>query len=151
MSEARDSGAACLFNSSFIYAFSGRNKFSPKTIIDIIEKYDINANKWEVVNVKDKGPWIENDLSLAWQFDFNQMCIFGGIAKGARTEKCYLFDTQTESYKESTSMPDVGSFSVVPTMANAKIYILGWTNNGKKMFVWDVSKNTWSIDTNFEL
>ena len=77
------------------------------------------------------------------------MCIFGGIADGNRTEKCYLFDTKTNSYKASTSMPDVASFSVVPEMANGKIYILGWTDSGKSMFVWDVSKNTWSIDDRF--
>ena len=68
MAEGRDSGAACLFNGLYIYAFSGRNKFKPKEIIDIIEKYDINTNKWETVQVKSQGPWIKNDLSLAWQF-----------------------------------------------------------------------------------
>ena len=151
MKEGRDSGAACLFNGLYIYAFSGRNKFKPKTILDIIEKYDINANRWETVSVRNKGPWIENDLSLAWQFGHNQMCIFGGIANGARTEKCYLFDTTDNSYKASPSMPDVGSFSVVPEMANGKIYILGWTNSGKSMFVWDATYNTWTIDSRFQL
>jgi len=151
MSVGRDSGAACVFNGLYIYAFSGRSKFTPKTITDIVEKYDINANSWEVVNVQSKGNWVENDLSLAWQFGHNQMCVFGGFAGGARTEKCFLFDTSDNSWKDSTAMPDVGTYSVVPEMANGKIYVLGWTNNGKKMFVWDATYNTWTFDPRFVL
>ena len=151
MRVGRDSGAAALFNGLFIYAFSGRNKFSPKTIVDVIEKYDINADKWEDVNVRNSGNWVKNDLSLGWQFGHNQICVFGGIANGVRTEKCYLFDTSDNSWKDSPAMPDVGSYSVVPEMANGKIHILGWTNNGKKMFVWDATYNTWTIDSRFQL
>ena len=77
--------------------------------------------------------------------------MFGGVANGSRTEKCYLFDTQTNSWKDSASMTDVGSYSVVPEMANNKIYILGWTNSGKKMFVWDSRENTWTVDSRFSL
>ena len=151
MRVGRDSGAAALLNGQYIYAFSGRNKFSPKTIVDVVERYDINANTWEDINVTDNGNWVKNDLSLAWQFGHNQICVFGGVANGSRTEKCYLFDTQTNRWNDSTSMTDVGSYSVVPEMANNKIYILGWTNSGKKMFVWDSRENTWTVDSRFSL
>ena len=77
------------------------------------------------------------------------MCVFGGIANGQRTEKCYLFDVIDSSWKESEPMTDVGSFSVVPEMANGRIYILGWTNTGKTMFVWDANQNTWTSEPRF--
>ena len=51
---ARDSAACCIFNSKYIYVFSGRIKFSPKEITDVCELYDIEKNIWEVINVKNK-------------------------------------------------------------------------------------------------
>ena len=149
MSEARDSGAAALFNKQWIYAFSGRNVFTPKRVLDIVERYNISENTWETINVISFGPWIKNDLALAWQHNSNSICVFGGIANGERTEKCYLFNTETNSWKKSTPMPDVGSMSVVAEIANNKIYFVGWTNQGKKLFVWDQIHNTWSADTRF--
>lgn len=46
MRVARDSSAAALFNGQYIYAFSGRIGFSPKRLADVIERYDIEADKW---------------------------------------------------------------------------------------------------------
>ena len=60
-----------------------------------------------------------------------------------------MFDVRDHSYRASRTMPDVASFSVVPEMVNGKIYILGWTDNGKQMFVWDAQNDKWEIDERF--
>lgn len=63
---ARDSAACCIFNSKFIYVFSGRIKFSPKEITDVCEIYDIEKNIWEQINVKNKSNWIPCDLAMCF-------------------------------------------------------------------------------------
>jgi N-acetylneuraminic acid mutarotase len=63
---ARDSAACCIFNSKYIYVFSGRIKFSPKEITDVCEVFDIDKNIWEVINVKNKQNWIPCDLAMCF-------------------------------------------------------------------------------------
>ena len=56
---------------------------------------------------------------------------------GKRTANCFTFDVRDGSYRASKCMPDVASFSVVPQVVDGKLYVLGWTDAGKSMFVWD--------------
>lgn len=78
---ARDSAACCIFNSKFIYVFSGRIKFSPKEITDVCEIYDIEKNIWEIINVKNKSNWIPCDLAMCYQIGPSSILIFGGFDK----------------------------------------------------------------------
>ena len=149
MSSARDSCAVSLFNGLYIYAFSGRSSFSPKRILDVIERFNINSNQWQQINVTNNSNWVPNDLSIAWQLGHNQICVFGGVVEGRRSDACHILDTTDGSWQENESMPDVASFSDVPEMANGRLYALGWTNIQKRMFVWDPTDNQWTVEPRF--
>ena len=115
MDVPRDQFAACLFDERYIYTFSGRIKFNPKEVANVIEMYDIDFDKWQNIRMKQKCPFVKSHSSMAWQLGESQsICIFGGMAGNRRTEKCFLFNTETHRFETSESMPEVGSFSDAP-------------------------------------
>ena len=110
---ARDSAACCIFNSKYIYVFSGRIKFNPKEITDVWEMYDIEKKNWEIINLNKKNRWVPCDLAMCYQISPTNILIFGGFDRQNRTNATFVFNTSKNIIERASDLPTVGSFSTM--------------------------------------
>ena len=78
MTIPRSGVALCSFKNQYIFAFGGR--VDQKTIVDVIEVFDIKRNSWQEIpsSICDKTKWIPGYMSLAYQITEKEIMIFGG-------------------------------------------------------------------------
>jgi N-acetylneuraminic acid mutarotase len=148
---ARDSAASCIFNNKYIYVFSGRTKFDKKEITDTIEMYDIDMNMWRLVNLNPKSTWTACDLAMSMQIDSKTILIFGGFDKTVRTQECFYFNVENNLMERTTSLPKVGSFSNYVFCYNSDLYVVGWNNSTKNLYMFNSAERTWKIETKFNI
>jgi hypothetical protein len=148
---ARDSAASCIFNNKYIYVFSGRTKFDKKEITDTIEMYDIDMNIWRMVNLNAKSTWTACDLAMAHPIDSKTILIFGGFDKTQRTHECFQFNTETNLMERDSYLPKVGSFSNYVFNYDNNLYVVGWNNANKNLYVYNMIDRTWRIENKFNL
>jgi hypothetical protein len=148
---ARDSAACCIFNSKFVYVFSGRIKFQPKEITDICECYNIDKNIWEIIEVNNKESWISCDLAMAYQVDNDKILIFGGFDHQNRTEASFTFNTNTKTIARQGNLPTVGSFSTMVFHIDDSLYTVGWNNSKKNLYKYQITGSKWTVDDGFTI
>ena len=148
---ARDSAACCIFNSKYIYVFSGRIKFSPKEITDVCEMYDIDKNIWEQINVKNKTNWVPCDLAMCFQTGPSTILIFGGFDRANRTNATFTFNTNNKTIDRSGDLPTVGSFSTMVFQIDDCLYTVGWNNTKKNLYKYNISDSYWKVDDEFTI
>ncbi len=148
---ARDSAASCIFNNKYIYVFSGRTKFDKKEITDTIEMYDIDLNMWRLVNLHAKSTWTACDLAMAMPIDSKTILIFGGFDKTVRTQECFQFNVENNMMERESYLPKVGSFSNYVFSYDSCLYVVGWNNSNKNLYVYNNVERAWKIETKFNL
>eukprot|EP00347_Sterkiella_histriomuscorum_P023528 403334299 len=109
MNYHREQGTACSFNDNLIYVFAGLDKSqeNPDQIIQVIEKYDISSNQWEVINL----PYIYGQSmrgAASFQGTENSLYIFGGKKSNETTtfksSEILEFNTNDNSFNFNMSM-----------------------------------------------
>lgn len=148
---ARDSAASCIFNNKYIYVFSGRTKFDKKEITDTIEMYDIDYNMWRMVQLNAKSTWTACDLAMCMPIDSKTVLIFGGFDRTARTSECFKFNTEKNLMEREVNLPKVGSFSNYVFCYDSFLYVVGWNNSNKNLYVYNIADHTWKIEPKFAL
>lgn len=151
MNVARDSAASCIFNNKYIYVFSGRTKFDKKEITDTIEMYDIDYNMWRMVSLNSKSSWNACDLAMCMPIDNKTIMIFGGFDKTVRTHECFKFNVEKNLMERDLVLPRVGSFSNYVFSFDSYLYVVGWNNTHKNLYVFNMSEHSWKIESKFEL
>lgn len=148
---ARDSAASCIFNNKYIYVFSGRTKFDKKEITDTIEMYDIDHNLWRMVSLNSKSSWNACDLAMCMPIDNKTIMIFGGFDKTVRTQECFKFNVEKNLMERDLILPRVGSFSNYVFSFDNFLYVVGWNNTHKNLYVFNIAEHSWKIESKFEL
>jgi hypothetical protein len=148
---ARDSAACCMFNSKFIYVFSGRIKFNPKEITDVCEIFDVENNKWDKIVLGSSSNWVPCDLAMAYQVNSSSILIFGGFDKQNRTNSTFVFNTNKNTIEKSSNLPTVGSFSTMVFHIEDYLFTVGWNNTKKNLYKYCISKSEWMLDDEFTI
>jgi len=85
----------CNVNNNYIYSVGGENKF--QSLLDIIERYTINTDTWEVMTVR-----VPNKIECAGCIQLNNdFLILGGYSCDEGSLKSvYLYETTTNVIKK---------------------------------------------------
>lgn len=107
MNMAKSHLSICNVNNQYIYSIGGENKF--QSLLDVIEKYTIQLDRWEVVNVK-----LPKKLECPTCLQFgNEVLILGGFSCDAGSVKTVLrFDYQKNTLKTAEKELDQPGWSI---------------------------------------
>ena len=123
----RSGVALCSFKNQYLFAFGGR--VDQKSIVDVIEVYDIKKNAWQEITgaACDKSKWIPGYMSLAYQITDKEIMIFGG--KSALTfqifDGVFVFDIEKLEVFERGTLVNPCSFMNTPLVFNHTLYAYG--------------------------
>ena len=113
--------------------------------------YDIDLNMWRLVNLNARSLWTACDLAMCMQIDSKTVLIFGGFDKTVRTQECFQFNVENNLMERDSYLPKVGSFSNYVFNYDACLYVVGWNNSNKNLYVYNIMERTWKIETKFAL
>jgi N-acetylneuraminic acid mutarotase len=104
MSIAKSHHSLCSFNSEYIFSIGGENRY--ESLLDVIERYSINVDIWEVMNVK--LPLKIECVALV-QVN-NEILILGGYSCELGSLKAvYTYDTSANTVRKlNKELPQPG-------------------------------------------
>jgi len=104
-----------------------------------------------MVNLNAKSTWTACDLAMCMPIDSKTILIFGGFDKTVRTQECFKFNVEQNLMERDPYLPKVGSFSNYVFNFDSFLYVVGWNNSNKNLYVYNIGDHTWRIETKFAL
>jgi len=113
--------------------------------------YDIDYNMWRMVNLSSKSTWTACDLAMCMPIDNKTILIFGGFDKTVRTNECFRFNVEKNLMERDPQLPKVGSFSNYVFCYDSCLFVVGWNNSNKNLYVYNMNEHSWKIESKFLL
>lgn len=113
--------------------------------------YDMDYNMWRMVNLNSKSTWTACDLAMCMPIDNKTIMLFGGFDKTTRTQECFRFNVDKNLMERDPALPKVGSFSNYVFCYDSYLYVVGWNNSNKNLYVYNMSDHSWKIEGKFAL
>jgi hypothetical protein len=106
---------------------------------------------WRMVNLNSKSSWNACDLAMCMPINNKTIMIFGGFDKTVRTQECFRFNVEKNLMERDLVLPRVGSFSNYVFNFDNFLYVVGWNNTHKNLYVFNILEHSWKIENKFEL
>lgn len=136
----------CVFNSNYLFAFGGRDKYT--THLTDIESYDICKDIWREIDYARTDQWDAGAyLCQAHQISKDKIIIFGKSAPHSDEEikSCYEFTPETGEFEESNHLSIHSGFINPGICYDDNLYYVG---SGFKVHRYNLDNKKWSIEGN---
>lgn len=98
----------CNVNNQFLYSIGGENRY--ESLLDLIEKYTINLDTWEVINVRLP---IKIECTGCVQISHNEILILGGYSsEHGSLKNIYIYDTLNNSVRKTQNELSQAGWSI---------------------------------------
>jgi N-acetylneuraminic acid mutarotase len=95
-------------------------------MVEQIEEYNVSANIWTIVNLRNPSLWIPVEICASIQLNKDKILVFGGSdAQIADSEFCYTFDVNDYSIERVENLKKAQVFISLPFSYGGNIYAVG--------------------------
>jgi len=90
---------------------------------------------------------------MCYQISPTSILIFGGFDRQNRTNASFVYNTSAniKSIERSADLPTVGSFSTMVFQIEDALYTVGWNNQKKNLYKYNITGGYWKVDEDFTI
>lgn len=117
-------------------------------MVDQIEEYDIKADSWNILTLKNPSFWIPVEICASIQYDEHRMLVFGGSdAQILDSDLSYLFDTRDSSFEKTSNLRKGQVFTAMPFCYGGNVFVVGneYYVKTRNLHRFDKDSKTWDL------
>ena len=88
---------------------------------------------------------------MCYQISNTSILIFGGFDRQNRTNASFVYNTSNKTIERSADLPTVGSYSTMVFQIEDALYTVGWNNQKKNLYKFNITGGYWKVDEDFTI